>query len=170
MPSRWPPITALFALVATLGGCTMPVDNPTDQYKPITFWGYTIGPDRPIAVDCSTTYYPTWDDSVPIGTTYSTDTTLSQAGETAYYFEYTTVLPEECWQDVTSGQNYLVAFVRMRDVITGEEHEHFSVKGYQCLAFEHFSGAGPLSAYETCRSEGGNSFRWLSLQTPDPGS
>ena len=170
MPSRRPPFTALFALLATLGGCTMPVDNPTDQYKPITFWGYTIGPDRPIAVECSTTYYPTWDDPVLIGTTYSTDTTLSQAGETAYYFEYTTVLPEECWQDPSNGFGDLQAFVRMTDVISGEEHEHFRVQGYQCLAFEYFSGTGPLSAYETCRDGLGNSDRWLALQTANPAS
>jgi len=169
MSSRSSKLIVLCLLSATLFGCTLPVENPSDQYKPVKFWGYTIGPNRPISLECTTTYYPFAPEDTPIsmGTIYSTDETLTQAGETAYYFEHIAVIPQECWLDPSNGSLDLMAWVRMKDVASGEEHEHFTVDGYQCLVYEYFSGTGPISAYETCRAELGNTTGWTYVSTPN---
>ncbi len=152
--------------VACSSACALPVDDPPSRQDPVTFTGYTTTPGRAISATCSNEPYPAFGPAftpTPLTTFFSTNETLSQAGQTVYYYEVELTIPEECWHQSASPP--WRAAVQFTDVATGRVHEHFEENsGYPCLVESYFGGAGPVDAFLEC-AVGLNASQWTTVRT-----
>ncbi|MEM6992126.1 MAG: hypothetical protein AAF721_16570 [Myxococcota bacterium] len=142
-------------LVAALSACTLPTETGlvTAEDQPVHVHGYTVEPGRLIALECAAVPQrlsePEFEQYAVV---QSTSESVSQAGQTVFAFSDEVVVPQHCWWGYHSHPRTLL---RARDVETGVLHQHFWSLGYECLVFELFGGAGPITAYETCKAEPG---------------
>ena len=159
---RRTPLLALVLLAAP--ACTLPFDHSLSaRSDPVRIWGYTASPNREITVSCNPVKgYPFLDDFVPFETIYSSNQALTQAGETAYEFDETIVIPNWCWAENAAEELPYITFINTQDAATGIVHDHFYTVGFDCLVEEYFSGEGPITTWQTCR-DGLGSAPWAGV-------
>lgn len=162
-------MTALLA-----SGCmTSPLHNEwVDAHdEPIQFSGYTAGPGRDMTVECTPALNPfpgaPWSGEWhAVGSLTSTTQTLSQGGETWYYYSGSITLPDNCWLEQDNYTPRRQTWVRVLDDEFEFAHQGWTLAGYQCLVSEYFSGESPSDAADNCHDIGHPELNMVSVKAP----
>ena len=173
---------AIVALAALGLGCNITpahleeIDSPQ---QPVSFWGYTITPNREIRVECG--YGGEWNELATFWSSSSGTPDNPGSSSMVYRYEHSVQIPDECWgpgRYVVTPEHpppgvltHWGATVRVLDVVSGQEHESFTESGQACLVSTYAATRSFIETYEACATPTiSDVIRLYARVAPDPPS
>ena len=151
------------------------LDSPQ---QPVSFWGYTLAPNREIRVECR--YDLEWHELATIWSSSAGTPDSPGSSSMVYQYEESVQVPDECW--VGGGlwvvdpehpppgvQTHWGATLRVIDVISGQWHESFMATGQSCLIAAYTATGSFIQSYQECATPTiSDEIRLYGRIAPDP--